>query len=67
MGSGEEQIEVRISRLRAKGEELRQLSDGMKYPATQASMRGLASTFDNFADWLEGRQNPPPMGDETWV
>ena len=63
----EETIELRISRLRARGAQLRLLSQGMKYPATQASMHDLASTFDNFADWLEGRQTVQAGPDEMWV
>jgi hypothetical protein len=56
MEMGQEGIEERISRLRARGEELRCLSGQMKYSATRASMLGLAESFDHFADWLEGRR-----------
>jgi len=56
MEIGDEGIQQRVSRLRARGEELRGLSGQMKYSATQTSMLDLAETFDNFADWLEGRR-----------
>jgi hypothetical protein len=65
MDIGEEGFEQRISRLRARSEELRCLSEQMKYSATQASMLGLAQSFDNFADWLEGRQDVTSV-DTSW-
>ena len=59
---GEGSIELRVRRLRARSEELRIMSEQMRYPSTMDAMIGLASTYDRFADWLEGRQNPSPVG-----
>lgn len=54
---GEETIELRVSRLRARSEELRIMSEQMRYSSTVDAMIGLASTYDRFADWLEGHQS----------
>ena len=65
MMDGEQTTELRVSRLRARSEELRTLSEQMRYSSTQDAMIGLASTYDRFADWLEGNQSLS-VGDADW-